>query len=189
MTQAQSSAPMKSSLETTLNALNEQLARSNDQRTQTQQTLTYINAKLDHTRPKYEEPYQVHPNPRRIPRQSPGFEPHPRRPNHDPVDQTFRDIRVEAPMFDGSLNPKVYIDWEVKMDQYFEWYDMTEQRKCKYAELRLVREARLFWRDVERTIRQRGDDPIVSWRAMKAKLRGMYLPPSYHQRLLDQWQR
>ena len=126
------------------------------------QTLTNINAKLDHTKPKYEEPYQVHPNHRRIPRQSPDFEPHLRRPNHDPVDQTFRDIRVEAPMFDGSLNPKVYIDWEGKMDQYFEWYDMTEKRKCKFAELRLVREARLFWENVERIIRQRGDDPIVT---------------------------
>ena len=80
--------------------------------------------------------------------------------DHD--DQTFRNIKLDAPTFDGSLNPKVYVDWEGEMDQYFEWYDMTEERKCKFAKIRLVRRARLFWGNIERTIRQRDDDLIVS---------------------------
>ena len=96
---------------------------------------------------------------------------------------------IEAPIFDGSLDPKGYIDWEGEMDQYFEWYEMAETRKYKFAKLRLVRQARLYWGNVERIIRQRGDMPITTWRAMKAKLREKYLPMSYHQRLLDQWQR
>ena len=66
---------------------------------------------------------------------------------------------------------------------------MTEERKCKIAKLRLIRQARLYWKNVERFIRQRGDVPIVTWRAMKLRLREKYLPMSYHQRLLDQWQR
>ena len=72
------------------------------------------------------------------------------------------------------------------MDQYFEGYEMTEERKCKFTKLRLVRQARLYWGNVERFIRQRGDVPIVTWREMKLRLREKYLPMSYHQRLLDQ---
>ena len=74
----------------------------------------------------------------------------------------FRNIKLDAPTFDGSLNPKNYIDWEGEMDQYFDCYDMIEDRKCRFVKLKLVRQARLFWENVERIIRQRGDDPIVT---------------------------
>ena len=66
---------------------------------------------------------------------------------HDSVDQyerVLRNIRLDAPIFDGNLDPKVYIDWEGDMDQYFDWYEMSEDRKFKFAKLRLVRRARLY---------------------------------------------
>ena len=65
-------------------------------------------------------------------------------------------------MFDGDLDPKVYVDWERAMDQFFEWYEMIEERKCRFAKLKLVHQARLYWKNVERFIRQRGDDPMVT---------------------------
>jgi len=67
------------------------------------------------------------------------------------------------------------------MDQYFEWYEMTKERKCKFAKLRLVHQARLYWGNVECIIRQRGHIPIATWKAMKIKLREKYLPMSYEQ--------
>ena len=68
------------------------------------------------------------------------------------------------------------------MDQYFDWYDMSEERRFKFAKIRLVRQARLHWRNVERTIRQRGDVPVSTWRDMKRKLREKYLPMSYQEK-------
>jgi len=62
----------------------------------------------------------------------------------DQDERAIKNIRLEAPTFDGSLDPKVYIDWEEDMDQYFEWYEMTKERKCKFSKLRLVRQARLY---------------------------------------------
>ena len=82
----------------------------------------------------------------------------------------------------------MYIDWEGDMDQYFDWYEMSEDRKFKFAKLRLICQARLYWGNVQRMSRQRGDIPIATWRAMKVKLREKYVPMSYEQRLLDQWQ-
>ena len=75
------------------------------------------------------------------------------------------------------------------MDQYFEWYTMSEERKVKFAKFRLIRQARLYWGNVERLSRQRRDPYIASWKDMKLKLRAKYLPFSYEQRLLDQWQK
>ena len=69
-------------------------------------------------------------------------EPYPRRHHHDTFDQddrALRNIHLDAPTFEGSLDPKVYIDWEADMDQYFDWYDMSKERKFKFAKIRLVR--------------------------------------------------
>ena len=101
----------------------------------------------------------------------------------------MRNIRVEAPTFDGSLEPKVYVDWVGDMDYYFEWYDMSEEWKYKFAKMRRVRLARLHWANLERTRRQQELPPITTWQDMKLKLKEKYLPESYNQKLLDQWNR
>ncbi|MQL68028.1 hypothetical protein Taro_000312 [Colocasia esculenta] len=36
-------------------------------------------------------------------------------------DQDIRNARLEAPSFDGSLEPQHYLDWEARMNRYFEW--------------------------------------------------------------------
>jgi len=56
----------------------------------------------------------------------------------------MRNIRVEAPTFDGSLELKNYVDWVWDIDYYFEWYDMSEEIKNKFAKMRLIRKARLY---------------------------------------------
>ena len=63
--------------------------------------------------PRRPNPDRVHdPNPR-IAHHDPVYEPNPRRHNQDQTDhdeRTLRSIRLEAPTFDGNLDPKVYID-------------------------------------------------------------------------------
>ena len=75
------------------------------------------------------------------------------------------------------------------MEQYFEWHEMIEGRKFRLAKTKLIRQARLYWGDVERSVRYQGKISIATWRDMKIWLREEYVPASYHQRLLDQWQR
>ena len=90
-----------------------------------------------------------------------------------------RNFRSEAPTFDGDLGPKGYVDWEGEINQFFEGCNLIEEKKCRLVDLKLVHQARLYWKIVERTIRLRGYEPIVTWRKMKAKLREKYLPMSY----------
>ena len=73
------------------------------------------------------------------------------------------------------------------MERYFKLYDLSEERKCQFIQLKLVDQARLYWEQVERLNLHRGDPPITTWDAMKLKLRSKYVPPYYQQCLLDQW--
>ena len=86
------------------------------------------------------------PTPVHIPRAQypdPIPNPNPRRPTQDETeeDRAFRSVKFDAPTFDGNLDRKVYMDWESDMDQYFEWYEMSEERKVKFAKFKLVRQA------------------------------------------------
>ena len=58
---------------------------------------------------------------------------------------------------------------------------MSEERKYKFAKTKLVHQARTYWDKFERMIRLQVEIPITTWRAMKSKLREMYLPVPYHQ--------
>ena len=62
------------------------------------------------------------------------------RPYHDHNDQDERilqSVKIEASSFVGHLDPNEYLDWEADMNHYFEWYDMFEERKIRFAKMRL----------------------------------------------------
>ncbi|MQL92831.1 hypothetical protein Taro_025464 [Colocasia esculenta] len=99
-----------------------------------------------------------------------------------------RVVRADAPTFDGSLDPKVYLDWEASMNRYFDWMGMSDARRARFAMMKLTGQAQTYWMNVETLLEQRGQDPIESWEEMKIKLREKYLPASFRQRLIDRWQ-
>ncbi|MQM18642.1 hypothetical protein Taro_051636 [Colocasia esculenta] len=106
----------------------------------------------------------------------------------DRDDQIVRNVQVDIPTFDGSLDPKIYLDWEAAMDRYFEWYEMTDGRRVRFAKMKLLGQAQTYWVNVESLLIQRYQDRIETWDDMKAKLREKYLPATYHQCLIDRWQ-
>jgi hypothetical protein len=108
------------------------------------------------------------------------------RPYHDDLDdRAMRSVKVEAPSFVGRLDPCEYLDWEADMNNYFDWYEMSEERKVRFAKMRLLGQAKYYWQNVERLTLHRGQETIRTWDELKDKLREKYLPPSYQQRLLD----
>ncbi|CAL2237611.1 unnamed protein product [Prunus armeniaca] len=106
----------------------------------------------------------------------------------DPDERVMRSVKVDAPNFDGELNPKALLDWLATMDRYFEWHDMSEARRVRFAKIKLVGQAGLFWTNVETQLERAGEEPIIHWGEMKERLKQKYLPLSYEQSLLDEWQ-
>ena len=50
----------------------------------------------------------------------------------------MRSIKVKAPTFDGRLDPKTLTDWVHEMDHIFEWYNLSDDRKVRFAKMKLV---------------------------------------------------
>ena len=43
-------------------------------------------------------------------------------------DATKRGAKPEVTVFDGSLDPKKYMDWEVGLEEYFDWFQLPKSR-------------------------------------------------------------
>ena len=69
---------------------------------------------------------------------SPGREPVQPYYTADVDAQYIKSVKVDAPSFDGRLDPQVYIDWQLVMDRYFRWHDMSESRKIRLAVMKLM---------------------------------------------------
>ena len=50
----------------------------------------------------------------------------------------------EAPTFDGRPDPKVFIDWANEMDYFFDWHKLSDDRKVRFAKLKLISQAKFF---------------------------------------------
>eukprot|EP00268_Persea_americana_P024504 TRINITY_DN23914_c0_g4_i3.p1 TRINITY_DN23914_c0_g4~~TRINITY_DN23914_c0_g4_i3.p1 ORF type:complete len:415 (+),score=60.05 TRINITY_DN23914_c0_g4_i3:201-1445(+) len=104
----------------------------------------------------------------------------------DPDGWVMKSVKIDAPTFDGRMDPQVFSDWLSDMDHYFKWYEMSEARKVKLATMKLVSQARIFWTNLEHHEQRLGLPAIDSWERMKERLKDKYLPQSYRERLLDQ---
>ena len=48
--------------------------------------------------------------------------------DYNPDEQMMKGVKVEAPSFDGQIDPTKFLDWLADMDRYFKWYYMSEER-------------------------------------------------------------
>ena len=65
----------------------------------------------------------------------------PLRNERDPDERIMRSIKINAPSFDGTLEPQLFMDWIKEMDNYFKWYVMSEERKVSFAAMKLIGQA------------------------------------------------
>ena len=96
---------------------------------------------------------------------------------------------MDVSNFDGRLDPQYYLDWVMSLERYFKWYEMSQERRVRFAAMKLVGQARQYWSNVERLIALRRQEPIRIWDEMKAKLSQKYLPITFRDQLLDKWSR
>jgi len=47
--------------------------------------------------------------------------------DHDGMN--LKNIKLEASTCDDQLDPQVFLDWISNMDHYFDWYDMSDERR------------------------------------------------------------
>ena len=73
------------------------------------------------------------------------------------------------------------------MDRYFRWYDMSESKRVWFMIIKLTGQARHYWENAKRLMWLRSEVPVEIWDEMKEKFRQEYIPPSFSQQLLENW--
>ena len=46
------------------------------------------------------------------------------------------------------------------MNHYFDWYDMSDERRSQFANIKLVGQARQYWTNVEKLMRFKNHEAI-----------------------------
>ncbi|KAG5535161.1 hypothetical protein RHGRI_023069 [Rhododendron griersonianum] len=105
---------------------------------------------------------------------------------YDTAGDITKKIKMEVPDFEGKVNPTLFHDWLASIEEYFDWYGMADDRRVRFAKMKLVGLAKIWWMGVEGDIRRLGQPPIGTWQEMKAKLREKYMPSNYHEKLCEQ---
>lgn len=108
------------------------------------------NANLGHHPPRYDNDYVTHPH-------------------RD--DDITRKVKVDVPEFDGKHNPIVFVDWLDCLEDYFEFYGMTDTHRIRFAKMKLIGSAKKYWQNVTRDIELAREPRITLWEEMKHKLK------------------
>ncbi|XP_074318118.1 uncharacterized protein LOC141654909 [Silene latifolia] len=86
---------------------------------------------------------------------------------------------TELPEFVGGTNPEDYLDWERKIDRLFDFKDLSDEKRCKYAILRLSKGASLWYEGLKARRSRAGKEKLASWESLKSKLRKRYVPVNH----------
>ena len=108
--------------------------------------------------------------------------------DESPWDTEKRGAKPEVMAFDGSLDPKKYMDWEVGFDEYFDLYQLPEGRRLQFAQMKLSGQARIYWRNIQVTMERRQEPIITSWAEMKSQLHDKFVPACDRPMIIDEWQ-
>ncbi|XP_074265620.1 uncharacterized protein LOC141588062 [Silene latifolia] len=85
----------------------------------------------------------------------------------------------ELPEFVGGADPEAYLEWERKIDRMFDFKELDDEKRCKYAILKLSKGASLWFEGLKAKRVRAGKEKIDSWESLKCKLRKRYVPTTH----------
>ncbi|GFZ11294.1 hypothetical protein Acr_22g0006920 [Actinidia rufa] len=75
--------------------------------------------------------------------------------------------------------PKFSNDWFSEIDHFFDWHKLSNDKKVRFAQMKLIGRAKLSWQTIEQLLARRNQPAITDWVETKEKLKEKYLPLSY----------
>jgi hypothetical protein len=105
---------------------------------------------------------------------------------YQPLDELTKRMKVDVPDFFGKLEPNAFEDWLTTIEDYFDWFAVSEDRKVRYVRMKLKGHARAWWGSVEEQLRRTRRPAIYNWEEMKERLKEKYLPIDYEQMMFEE---
>ncbi|XP_042984718.1 uncharacterized protein LOC122313623 [Carya illinoinensis] len=106
--------------------------------------------------------------------------------NRQPLDELAKGMKVDVPDFFGKLDPNAFEDWLTAIEDYFDWFSVSEDRKVRYVRMKLKGHARAWWGSVEEQLRHTQRALVSNWEEMKERLKEKYLPINYEQIMFEE---
>ena len=78
--------------------------------------------------------------------------------------------KIEIPMYEGSLNAEELMDWIRSIDQYFDYEEVEENKRVKFAVTRLKGHAAIWWDELQTSRTRKGKSKIKKWDKMVSKM-------------------
>ncbi|OMO70131.1 reverse transcriptase [Corchorus capsularis] len=72
-------------------------------------------------------------------------------------------IKYKIPKFNGRGSPSDYLEWETKLDMYFDYYPHVEPKKVQIATLEFTENALNWWNQLVQSRRRNLKRPIDTW--------------------------
>ena len=96
--------------------------------------------------------------------------------------------RVEVPMYEGNINVKELMDWINALNKYFDFEEIDDKKKVRYATTRLKGHATIWWDELQIHRGRRGNPKIKSWDKMLYIIKIQIMPKDYQLTLVRQLQ-
>ena len=83
-------------------------------------------------------------------------------------------VKMRIPIFKGTYDPEVCLEWEMKVEQVSACYNYNEEKKIKLASLEFERYSLVWWNQVRSDVERMRKSLINTWQDMKRVLREIY---------------
>jgi hypothetical protein len=93
-------------------------------------------------------------------------------------DDGLRNEKVYIPPFSGQENADAYFEWETKVEQIFDLYEYSAEKRAKLAAIEFKGYAITWWNQV-RTEYQRVGHVRITWEDMKREMQRRFVPAYY----------
>ena len=91
-------------------------------------------------------------------------------------------------VFSGNLKPDELIDWINELEEYFEYEDIRDPDRVKFAKAKLKGHAKIWWQEVQLERNRRGKEKITRWDRMVDKLKKQFIPVDHELHLFKKMQ-
>ncbi|RDY12173.1 hypothetical protein CR513_03067, partial [Mucuna pruriens] len=99
------------------------------------------------------------------------------------VNQDVTITRMTIPAFQGKSDPKVYLEWERKVEYVFDCHNYSEEKKVKLVVIKFIEYASIWWNQFVINRRRNGERLIRTWEDMKSIMRRRFVSNQYHRDL------
>ncbi|XP_020597419.1 uncharacterized protein LOC110037178 [Phalaenopsis equestris] len=95
-------------------------------------------------------------------------------------------MKIDVPVFDRKLEPNAFEDWLTAIEDYFDWFFISKDRRVRYVRMKLKGHVRAWWATVEERLRRTRLPAASNQEETKERLKEKYLPIDYEKMMFKE---